>query len=174
MWPACLSDYTMTLSQIIAARLGQMGGVAQYKWNHGLPVTDPDRETAVIERTVAAAKAIGLEEAYATQVVAAQMRAAKLIQNALFEEWRAAEQGAFAQVPDLNAELRPAIGKLTRELLETLVTLAPSLARCQLPAGLRSTPPSLHHFGDAWHVAVFGLLPYHCTGQRTSSTGNQP
>ena len=158
----------MTLAEIIAARLTHMSAVARYKWNHGLAVSDPKREAVIVERTVAIARTKHLDEDYATHVVAAQMYAAKLIQTALFERWRAAGQGEFGHVGDLDTELRPAIGKLTGDLLEALAALQPSLARCQLPVALRSTPSSLRGFAAAWRVAVLGLLPARCAGQAAS------
>src|SRR5262245_35067461 len=87
------------LADPIAARLLLADDVARYKWNHDQPVADPQREAVVLERTTAAAVALGIPHDYAQRVVAAQIAASRARQQMLIDAWRREQHAAFADVP---------------------------------------------------------------------------
>lgn len=101
-------------------RLGLMHDVARWKWNAKQPVADPERERQLLDRLAEQGKAHGLEPACTRNFFRAQIEAAKLLQQADFDDWQTKGQGRFADVPDLGKELRPRIDALGAELLGVL------------------------------------------------------
>jgi chorismate mutase len=152
------SDAIARLKDAIAARLLLADDVARYKWNRDQPVEDPEREVAVLERTTAQAVALGIPEAYARRVVAAQIAASRARQQVLINRWRAAKHTPFADVPDLAVVQRPAIDRATAVLLARL-----HAAMCSLDDVARVTlsSPPLSFDGSArpWATAVDPLWP---------------
>jgi chorismate mutase-like protein len=146
------------LKDAIAARLLLMDDVARYKWNHDLPVIDAARESDLLERTTAAAVALGVPRDYARRVVAAQIAASRARQQELIDEWRRADRPTFADVPDLASAQRPAIDRATAALLTRL-----RAAMCGLDddarAVLASPPPSFDGSARVWATAVDPLWP---------------
>lgn len=146
------------LRAVMAERLAIMDGVARFKWNQRLPVEDLAREAVVLNETVARAVAEGVDAADATRIVEAQIAAAKIIQAALFEEWRAAGTGMFANAPSLTESLRPEIGRLTGALIAAVREAQNDLGGCDAARTLRPLPALLAGFPEAWSVAVDGVL----------------
>ena len=135
-----------------------MDDVARFKWNAKLPIADPQREAALLERSTASAVALGLPEDYARRVLAAQIEASRAIQAALFDRWHAARQGGFDDVPDLATVQRPAIDRATTALLEALAG-----ARCELDDVnarhvFAAVPTELDDQPDAWAIASAPLF----------------
>lgn len=97
-----------------------MPDVARSKWNTKAPITDTKREEAFLTEMTGAGKAHGLPEPVTRAFFMAQILAAKQIQEAEFEVWKATKQGPFATVPNLQLEIRPEIDRLSRSLLSTL------------------------------------------------------
>ena len=131
------------LEDAIAARLLLMDDVARYKWNHALPVVDAPREAALLERATADAVAIGLPEAYARRIIAAQIDASRAIQLQLVAGWQRDKQPPFTDVPDLATVQRPVIDVATHRLLEHLHTTMCTLAEESTRADLQHPPTSL-------------------------------
>ncbi len=146
------------LRSVMTERLLLMEGVAQYKWNEGLPVEDLPREAEVLAQTVAAAVAAGLDPDLATRAVAAQIAAAKEVQAALFVRWRQAGAGRFAAAPGLAETLRPEIGRLTAALIAALAAAEGRLDDCAARRALSPLPQPLAAHPAAWALAVQGLL----------------
>jgi len=146
------------LKDAIAARLLLADDVARYKWNHGLPVLDAEREAAVLERTTNAAAALGIPQDYARRVIGGQIAASRDRQQASIDVWRRQQHGRFADVPDLSHVQRPALERATTELLTQL-----RASMCSLDAAARTTltapPPALADSPDAWSAAVDPLWP---------------
>lgn len=158
---ACCADAEplAELKSAITARLLLMEDVARYKWNHALPIADPEREAALLERTTAEAVALGLPETYARRVMTAQIEASRSLQLELVAVWRQRGQPAFEGVPDLTAVQRPAIDTATQQLLEqlhaSLCALVPEEARAQL----ETVPASFDKHPAAWAIATAALRP---------------
>jgi chorismate mutase-like protein len=147
------------LESAIAARLLLMDDVARYKWNHELAIADPEREAALLDRATAEAVAIGLPEAYARRVLAAQIDASRALQTELVTTWRQRQQPVFVAVPDLAGVQRPAIDAATLRLLEALHTSLCALADDEARAALKTTPPAFDHHLSVWTIATDALWP---------------
>ena len=148
-----------TLARTIEARLGVMEDVAHYKWLHHIPVEAPAREAAVIGATVKRATSLGLNKAVATRAVTAQMEAAKALQQQLIKIWENGQALPDGAAPDLTADIRPKINRLTGDFLSALKGAAPLLERCEAAMELKR-PDSITP--EVWHIAVSGLRPEGC------------
>ena len=114
------------LLQRMHARLDLMHTVARVKWNAQSPILDPERERALLEDVVERGKAYRLDAEVTRVFFAAQMEAAKLVQEEDFRRWRGVGQPPFADVPDLPA-LRRRIDVLNGEVLAALAAAQPAL-----------------------------------------------
>lgn len=103
------------------ARLDLMHTVARVKWNAKTPIHDPEREQALLENAVARGKDHQLDADVVRRFFAAQMEAARLVQEEDFRHWRAENVPPFADVPEL-ATLRKRIDTLNHEILAALAS----------------------------------------------------
>jgi chorismate mutase-like protein len=113
------------LLRLMVERLALMREVARWKWNARRPVADPAREKALLDDLAAQARKHHLDESNVRSFFAAQMKAARLVQERYFQEWR--EQGLdhFNGVADLKTSLRPRINEASRSLLSALAAVEP-------------------------------------------------
>jgi chorismate mutase-like protein len=139
-------------------KVGHHGAGRPHKWNAGLPVEDPNREAAVLEKSLAMAVEGGLDPKIAARVLRAQIEAAKIVQGGLFEQWRKAAKSKFAEAPSLTAILRPEVTRLSRELIVALIGVQDDLDDCLAGRFLKPLPSALARFPRAWRVAVEGTL----------------
>lgn len=114
------ADQVVKLAWLMCERLALMPDVARYKWNHRLPINDPQREAELLERLVEQAKSLEVPVEAARRFLQAQMDAAKIVQQAYFERWERENAPMFEDVPDLQTDLRPRIGRMTDALLHAL------------------------------------------------------
>jgi len=117
-----------SLRALIDARLLLAPDVAQYKWNHHLPIEDLAREAQVIAALGHQAGELGVPQAWAEAFFRAQIEASKTAQNELFQGWDVLRHGQFPDTPDLAAVTRPKLDKLTDQLLHALAENWPLLA----------------------------------------------
>jgi acetolactate decarboxylase len=115
------------LLRLIRQRLVLMHEVARRKWNAGLPVTDSPRERDLLQSVVERGRGKGLDPDLVCRFFAAQVAAARLVQQADFEHWQANKQKPFADTTSL-AVLRQRIDQLNRELIDALAELRPWLS----------------------------------------------
>ena len=108
-------------------RLALMHDVARWKWNTGKPITDPQRERELLHSVVERGRGKGLDADLVRSFFAAQMEAARLVQQADFDRWQANKQKPFADTTSL-AVLRQRIDHLNRELIDALAELRPRLS----------------------------------------------
>lgn len=153
---AAAQEPATALAEAMAKRLQLMEGVAQYKWNHEIPIEDLERERVVLDSVVAAAEAEGVSVDLATDFFRAQITAAKTIQSRLFEAWRREGAGPFPDPPDLKADVRPAISALTGRIIAALAKLD-DIDAAALCAALASPPNALAADAGAWQIAVAPL-----------------
>lgn len=139
-------------------RLAAMPDVARHKWNIGAPVEDPVREQVVIEAAVREGEERGLAAETLRLAVAAQIEAAKTIQASLIGRWTEEQAGAFRDVPDLAAVLRPRIQEATQALVARFAAARMALRQCEAATALRALPPSLDDFPAAWNQAADGMI----------------
>ena len=116
-----------SLRGLIDARLLLASDVAQYKWNHHLPIEDPAREAQVIDALGKRADALGVPQAWAQAFFRAQIEASKTAQAELFQGWDVFRRGEFAGAPDLATVTRPRLDKLTDQLLHAIAENWPVL-----------------------------------------------
>jgi chorismate mutase-like protein len=115
------------LLRLIEQRLALMHDVARWKWNAGQPITDAQRERALLQSVVERGRGKGLEPDLVRSFFAAQMEAARLVQQADFDRWTANKQMPFAETKCLAA-LRHQIDDLNRELIDALAEVLPRLS----------------------------------------------
>jgi chorismate mutase-like protein len=116
-----------SLRALIDARLLLAPDVAQYKWNHHLPVEDAPREAQVIAALGHRAGELGVPPAWAEAFFRAQIEASKIAQNELFQGWDVFKRGEFPDAPDLATVTRPKLDRLTDQLLSALAENWPVL-----------------------------------------------
>ena len=109
-----------SLRALIDARLMLAPDVAQYKWNHHLPIEDTGREAQVIAELGKRADALGVPRPWAESFFRAQIEASKIAQNELFQGWDVFRRGEFASAPDLASVTRPKLDRLTDALLHAI------------------------------------------------------
>ena len=109
-----------TLRALIDARLMLATDVAQFKWNHHLPIEDAAREAQVIAALGRQASDLGVPQAWAESFFKAQIEASKIAQNELFQGWDVFKHGQFPDAPDLAGVTRPKLDKITGLLLHSL------------------------------------------------------
>jgi chorismate mutase-like protein len=107
-------------------RLDLMHDVARAKWNADRPVGDSERERALLREMEEEGQRNGLEPEFTRAFFAAQIAAARGVQEADLARWRAEGCGSFAGAPDLAA-LRRRIDGLNRDLLGALAEARPCL-----------------------------------------------
>jgi chorismate mutase, putative len=117
------------LLELIHARLALMPSVAAWKWRERLPIADPPRERQVIERAVALAAPLGLEEESVRELFELQIRLAREAQTSLHRRWREKGFDGPETPEDLRAQLRPQLDALTVELVKALHLAAGGLTR---------------------------------------------
>jgi chorismate mutase len=106
------------LLEILRQRLLLMHDVARWKWHAGRPILDPAREDALLDAVSAQGRARGLDADFVRTFFAAQMEAARTIQERDHARWRATGS-APGQGPPLDV-LRERIDALNGELLDRL------------------------------------------------------
>ena len=116
------------LRALIDARLMLAPDVAEYKWNHHIPIEDTAREAQVIAGLGRQASELGVPPAWAEGFFRAQIEASKIAQNELFQGWDVFKRGQFADAPDLASVTRPKLDKITEQLLHELAETWPVLS----------------------------------------------
>ena len=116
-----------SLRSLIDARLMLAPDVAQYKWNHHLPIEDLPREAQVVAALGHKAGDLGVPPAWAEAFFRAQIEASKTAQNELFQGWDVFKRGQFPDAPDLATVTRPKLDQLTDQLLHALAENWPLL-----------------------------------------------
>ncbi len=135
--PADVEAVVDELLDLMGQRLLLMHDVARWKWNAGKPITDERRERELLSDLEQRGLALGLDRPTTRAFMAAQIEAGKLMQEADFKRWREQEQGQFADVRDLAIDLRPAIDRLSAEMLARLAQLAPLIDQDDARATMR-------------------------------------
>ena len=125
--PAATADPLTTLLNLIDQRLAIGAEVARSKWNSGAAIEDLKRESEIVDAIGAQAASHGLEPTLAKQFFQAQIEASKTIQNARLAQWRATQQPAFSDAPDLLRDIRPQLDRLTPAMLDALAKALPAL-----------------------------------------------
>jgi chorismate mutase-like protein len=88
---------------MMAGRLELARDIAWAKWAGGLPVRDPARESAVVEKLTRQGEAAGIEEPVVSKFVRAQIEASCLEQEAWMEKWRKGTPLPAGEPPTLDS-----------------------------------------------------------------------
>lgn len=126
------SDTDARIERVLALaneRLALMPGVAAWKWQHHVPVSDPARERLVVASAVRAGAPLGLAAPALERLFALQIELARAEEAGLEQRWRERGFGFTGRVPSLAQEVRPHLDRLTSELLRALYLAAPAFAR---------------------------------------------
>jgi chorismate mutase-like protein len=91
------------------------------------PSRTPQRQRELLQSVVERGRGKGLDPDLVRPFFAAQMEAARLVQQADFERWQANKQEPFADTTSL-AVLRQRIDDLNRELIDALAEVRPWLS----------------------------------------------
>jgi cyclohexadienyl dehydratase len=114
--------------RLIDARLELMRPVAAWKFAHGLPVSDPARESKVLESTVEHAQALGIDPVGARELYSLQIRLARQVQEYNVASWHRSGFGA-EPLRDLDRELRPELDRIGAQQLHAIYVAMPELRR---------------------------------------------
>jgi len=124
------------LLQRMADRLALMHDVARAKWSTQRPVGDPNREQLILQEMEKSGANFGLAPDLTRDFFAAQISAARLVQETDHARWRAEGRGAFTDAPDLSV-LRSRIDEINRDLLGALAEAQPLLNDARMRQALR-------------------------------------
>jgi|GEM_PF-2273908 len=111
-----LPEESEPVVSMMARRLELARDIAWAKWTEGLPVRDPARETAVIEKLTRQGEAAGIEEPLVSHFVRAQIEASCLEQEAWMKKWRKGTPLPAGEPPALDS-LRKRLDQMSPLLL---------------------------------------------------------
>jgi len=111
-----LPEESEPLVSMMAGRLELARDIAWAKWAEGLPVRDPAREAAVIEKLTRQGEAAGIEEPLVSHFVRAQIEASCLEQEAWMKKWRKGTPLPAGEPPALDS-LRKRLDQMSPLLL---------------------------------------------------------
>ncbi|MGI5375580.1 chorismate mutase [Streptomyces sp. CA-251387] len=153
------------LTDLFAERLLLADKVAAAKYGTDKPIDDPVREQQILDDVAARATGLGLDPDAVKAVFRDQIEANKLVQRALYARWDARPEERPTERPDLVKEVRPALDRITTQLLDTLkatqrLRTSPS---CEPRLGIAAVRAAYGHELDALHVeGLVRALPSVC------------
>jgi cyclohexadienyl dehydratase len=116
--PAVVFADDENLFGLIGERLGYMHKVAAYKWVHGLPIEDLQRENVVLDHATSDGLEYGIRVAMSRAFFRQQIEAAKEIQHYWFEHWK--DHPVPQKITDLNTVIRPELVRLGKSITALL------------------------------------------------------
>lgn len=166
-----LPDELIPLVGLSARRVLLADQVAAAKFGTDSPIEEPERERRVLDDAVARAEVAGVDRQEALEFFRAQIEASKFIQRGLHDLWTRSPGLAPTRRPDLAAEVRPELDRMTVELVEHLAATEGlrrltglcehSLARAELEAGVGYGLDELH--GQALQGATSTVCGWRAT-----------
>lgn len=119
-WLAFPWQRTSVLSGLIDARLAVMSDVARNKWNSGAAIEDPVRERDLIADMIARGLALGVPAQRTEAFFVAQIKAARELQQDLFDLWRSQGRQKLPAAPDLQKTIRPQLDRISAAMVTAL------------------------------------------------------
>jgi chorismate mutase-like protein len=150
------------LLRLVQQRLTLMHEVARWKWNAGQPVTDAQRERELLHSVVERGRGKGLDPELVRSFFAAQLEAARLVQQGDFDRWQANKQEPFADTTRL-AVLRQRIDQLKRERIDALAELRPWLSGQTVQQALPQRAEEILTGNDLAGVRETAIAPLRAT-----------
>lgn len=117
------TDEHASLVALAARRLALGDKVAAAKYGSPTPISDGGREEQLLSDVVARSREIGLDPEIGSRFFRAQIEANKVVQRRLHDLWSSHPELRPRQKPNLEAEVRPQLDALTRQMLVRLKTL---------------------------------------------------
>ncbi len=122
-------------------------------------------ENVALERRLLAATAVeapahGLTVDMAENFIGSQLTASKMLQQTLFDEWKAAGLGPFPNAPDLTKVTGPKLEAMTPNLLAALRAALPDLKGTAVQQRLAQVPPDWGHVPEVWDAAIAPLMNF--------------
>lgn len=158
-----------SVTDLFAQRLLLADKVAAAKYGTGTPIDDPAREAQILADVRSRAAGLGLDPDNAAAVFRDQIEANKLVQRGLHARWDATPGERPTQRPDLANEVRPALDRITTELLAALAETerARAVPSCGPRLAVAAGWSAYIHRLDALHLDGLGRsLPSVCAGPR--------
>lgn len=109
-----------SVTELLAQRLLLADKVAAAKYGTDTPIDDPGREARILDDVRARAAGLGLDPDAVAAVFRDQIEANKLVQRGLYARWDANPGERPTERPDLAKEVRPALDRITTQLLASL------------------------------------------------------
>ncbi|GGX00733.1 chorismate mutase [Streptomyces lomondensis] len=156
-----------SVTELIAQRLLLADKVAAAKYGTDTPIDDPAREAQILDDVRARAAALGLDPDAVAAVFRDQIEANKLVQRGLYARWDAHPGERPTERPDLAKEVRPALDRITTQLLAALQDTERSRAvpSCGPRLAAAAGWSAYTHRLDALHLKGLGrALPSVCSG----------
>ncbi|SAL25850.1 chorismate mutase [Caballeronia terrestris] len=162
-----------SLVALTSQRLALAEPVARWKWAHHEPITDEPREAALLASVEKKAEAAGVDPAFARRFFRDQIEASKEVQNALFANWRAARPPEGSP-PDLTADTRPKLDRLTQSLIAALARVEPSRHADDCPLRLADSVARWKHltrYDAAMNAPLSRALSHVCAAGGVGAVG---
>jgi chorismate mutase-like protein len=134
--PSGKTDAIEELLTLVRERLDLMHDVARAKWRERRPIEDVEREQALLRAMQDEAVSRGIPPAAVSTFFQTQIRAAKRVQQAYFDEW-SRDPPSPENVPDLANDVRPKLDSLNMRLLDALARTLDSLTEATTRAEFR-------------------------------------
>ncbi len=148
------------LLQLMKQRLTLMHDVARWKWNANQPIAAPQRERELLDSVVRQGRAKGLDANFVRTFFAAQIEAARSVEQTDFDHWNSIRQRPFAATTGLG-ELRRRIDDLNRGLLNVLAELDPVLSSDAIQKALLARAEAILTGDDLTPVRQTAIGPLH-------------
>ena len=116
-----VTGWLETLADLIFRRLELAEDVAADKFASGRPVDDPARERQILGSVARVLRGDGPYQEAVMQFFQDQIAANKVIQRGLHRRWHAHPEEIPAVHPDLAAQIRPELDRITARMLWQLV-----------------------------------------------------
>ncbi|WP_238490135.1 gamma subclass chorismate mutase AroQ [Actinoplanes flavus] len=156
------------LVDLSAERLLLADRVAAAKFGTDQPIDDPVREQQVLDRAAAMAAEAGLGPAETVVFFRAQIEMSKTVQRGLFDRWTRHPERAPADRPDLAADVRPRLDRITAAFIDRLAATADLRAatrRCRDLLLVAEGEADRRHRLDPLHEkALHGAIAPICAG----------
>jgi chorismate mutase len=162
------------LIALVSQRLALAEPVARYKWARHEPITDTPREDALLKQVETKARATQIDAGFARQFFRDQIDASKDVQNALFDNWRAARAAPEGSPPDLASDTRPKLDRLTQSLMSALGRIEPIRHADDCPLRLADSVARWKHltrYDSSMNAPLMHALSHVCASGGVGAVG---
>ncbi|MEU6179807.1 chorismate mutase [Streptomyces coeruleorubidus] len=159
-----------SVTELLAQRLLLADKVAAAKYGSDTPIDDPEREARILDDVRTRAVGLGLDPDAVAAVFRDQIEANKLVQRGLYARWDANPGERPTERPDLAKEVRPALDRITTQLLAALddTERARTLPSCGPRLATAAGWSAYTHRLDGLHLKGLGrALPSVCPASAT-------